>query len=49
MAGVRRFPDRVVAAVPAPRYTLDGLLAGVTEQNLHGEVETGDAVGGEAW
>ena len=28
---------------------LGNLLAGVTEENLHGEVETGDSVGGEAW
>ncbi|MXZ71048.1 MAG: AbrB/MazE/SpoVT family DNA-binding domain-containing protein [Acidobacteria bacterium] len=28
---------------------LDDLLARVTEDNLHGEVETGPPVGGEAW
>lgn len=27
--------------------TLDGLLAGITEENLHGEVQTGPAVGNE--
>lgn len=29
--------------------TLQELLAGVTEDNLHGEVETSGPVGGEAW
>jgi antitoxin MazE len=29
--------------------TLDQLLAGVTAENLHGEVETGPAAGREAW
>lgn len=29
--------------------TLEELLAGVTDENLHGEFETGPAVGNEAW
>ena len=29
--------------------TLKSLLAQVTEENLHREVDTGPAVGGEAW
>lgn len=29
--------------------TLDELLAGVTAENRHGEVDTGPAVGSEAW
>ncbi len=29
--------------------TLEQLLAGITEQNVHGEVDTGAAVGHEAW
>ena len=29
--------------------TLDALLAGVTPANLHGEVQTGRAVGREVW
>ena len=29
--------------------TLKSLLAKVTEENLHREVDTGPAVGGEAW
>lgn len=31
----------------ASPYTLDGLLAGMTEKNLHGEVDFGPAVGNE--
>jgi len=30
-------------------YTLDELLAGVTDENLHEETDWGLAVGGEAW
>jgi antitoxin MazE len=30
-------------------FTLEGLLAGVTDENLHDEVETGPAVGDEVW
>jgi antitoxin MazE len=32
-----------------PELQLADLLAQVTEDNLHGEVETGPAVGREAW
>jgi hypothetical protein len=32
-----------------PALTLESLLTGVTEQNLHAEVDTGPAVGREAW
>lgn len=32
-----------------PSYKLEELLAQVTPDNLHGEVETGMAVGNEAW
>ncbi len=39
----------VIVPVAKHHYTLDALLAEVTPQNLHGEVDTGDAVGGEAW
>ena len=33
---------------PGP-LTLEELLRGVTDENLHGEVNTGPAVGREAW
>ena len=36
---------------PAPErvFTLEQLLAGITEQNLHCEVDTGGATGNEVW
>jgi len=30
-------------------YTLDELLSGVADENLHGEIDHGGPVGGEAW
>ena len=32
-----------------PASDLDALLARVTAENLHGEIETGPSVGAEAW
>lgn len=40
---------RLTLAPAAPVYTLDDLLAGVTDENLHQEVPTGPAVGKEVW
>lgn len=41
---------RVRKAQALPRkYTLEELLAGVTEENKHGEISTGPSVGNEAW
>ena len=40
---------RDVSVLNRPGAELDDLLARVTEDNLHREVETGPAVGGEAW
>ncbi len=39
----------VIAPEPALTHTLEDLLAGVTDENLHGEIETGGAVGNEVW
>lgn len=39
----------MVAPVGKPGYTLEELLAGVTPENLHREVETGSATGAEVW
>ncbi|HIP71456.1 MAG TPA: AbrB/MazE/SpoVT family DNA-binding domain-containing protein [Anaerolineae bacterium] len=39
----------VIAPEPTPTYTLEGLLAGVTDENLHGEIDTGGAAGNEVW
>jgi antitoxin MazE len=38
-----------VVAESRPAYTLNELLQAVTPDNLHREVETGPAVGSEAW
>jgi antitoxin MazE len=34
---------------PEGKWTLEALLAGVTEENLHAEWETGGPEGGEPW
>lgn len=39
----------VVVLVTESALTLQHLLAGVTEQNLHREVDTGPATGNEVW
>lgn len=39
----------IITPVLAPIWTMDELLAGVTEDNLHNEVDTGFAVGTEVW
>ncbi len=39
----------IMAPVIEPEPTLEELLALVTEDNLHDEINTGPAVGGEAW
>jgi len=39
----------VLTPVPAPPITLDGLLAGITDANIHGEVDTGGPLGSEVW
>ncbi len=38
-----------VVPVAIPSFTLDELLNGITESNLHQEIDTGAAVGQEAW
>jgi antitoxin MazE len=39
----------VIVPSDKPKFTLRQLLAQVTEENLHHEIDTGAAVGGEAW
>ncbi len=39
----------VIAPLPASAVTLESLLAGITDDNLHGETETGAVTGNEAW
>mgnify|MGYP000112005695 CR=1 FL=1 len=39
----------VIAPVAEPKLLLEQLLAQITEDNLNPEVDTGPAVGNEAW
>ena len=39
----------VIAPIARPKLTLKQLLAKITDENLHHEVETGPAQGNEAW
>ena len=42
-------PMRLVPATEVTSDTLESLVAGVTPENLHGEFDTGPAVGQESW
>ncbi len=44
-----RGTELVITPVKRPDLKLADLLAGVTEDNLHGEIDTGAAVGKETW
>ncbi len=39
---------RKLRQVAARRYSFKQLMAGVTAENIHAEIQTGSAVGGEA-
>ena len=39
----------VIRVATKPAYSLEELLGGITETNLHSEVHTGEPVGGEEW
>ncbi|MFH2054031.1 MAG: AbrB/MazE/SpoVT family DNA-binding domain-containing protein [bacterium] len=39
----------VIRVAEQARYDLEDLMAGVTEENLHKEIDTGESVGGEIW
>jgi antitoxin MazE len=39
----------IVKPVTAQDWSLEQLLAGVTADNLHREIDTGEALGNEAW
>jgi len=39
----------IVTPVAAPNWTLEELLAGITKNNLHKEVDTGSPIGNEIW
>jgi len=39
----------IIDPVSEPEYTLDELLAGITRENIHAEVQTGEPTGKESW
>lgn len=39
----------LIEPIAAPETALDELLAGITDDNRHGETDWGPAVGNEAW
>ncbi len=39
----------IVFPVAEPEFSLDELLAKITPENLHGEIDTGASVGAETW
>jgi antitoxin MazE len=41
--------DAILIRAAAPRYSLDQLVSGITTKNVHGETDTGPAVGREVW
>jgi antitoxin MazE len=41
--------DALVIRVASSEVSLEQLLASITDDNLHGEVDTGPAIGAEVW
>jgi antitoxin MazE len=41
--------DALVIRVASSEISLEQLLASITDDNLHGEVDTGPAIGAEVW
>ena len=39
----------VIRLTPVLEYSLDSLLDGITDENLHSEIDSGESVGGEQW
>lgn len=39
----------ILAPLHIPKYSLEELLAGVTDENIHSEISTGKPVGKEIW
>lgn len=38
-----------IQAVTPKEHTLDELVSGITEENRHGEIDTGESRGSEVW
>jgi antitoxin MazE len=41
--------DALVIRVASDELSLEQLLASITDDNLHGEIDTGPSTGGESW
>jgi len=41
--------ELVIRPLAEPKFTLKQLLAGVTKENLHHEIDTGQVAGKEVW
>ena len=39
----------IIKPIPVADFTLDELLAGINDDNIHHEVDTGFSVGNEVW
>lgn len=39
----------IVKPVVKPDWTLEELLAGINQENIHNEIDTGNATGNEVW
>ena len=39
----------IITPMEEPKWSLEELLGGVTEDNIHGEWETGSSLGNESW
>lgn len=39
----------VLIPLSSPPLSIDSLLQGITDDNLHAEISTGDALGAEGW
>jgi antitoxin MazE len=46
---VRVEAGNVVIQAVGSSFTLDDLLDGITSENIHAEIDTGPAIGHEAW
>lgn len=39
----------IIETITQPKYTLEELLAGITPENLHAEIDWGESMGMEGW
>lgn len=39
----------VIKPIQSPTWTLEKLLAGINNENIHHETDTGNAIGNEVW